>query len=108
MLWIPYILHNSWFVWWSGRSRGVELTNNDDPSEPRVLSKDYERDKDDQGIFLLSSTGQIENCTEHLSVLYGRYLSQSATIKLMHVFLVEGWWVTIDFDSKYKISCGNS
>ena len=36
---------------WSGRSRGVELTNNDDPSEPRVLSKDYERDKDDQGIF---------------------------------------------------------
>ena len=31
------------------------------------------------------------------------YLGQSATIKLTHVFMVAGWWVTLDFDSKYKI-----
>ena len=31
-----------------------------------------------------------------------RYFGQSATSKLTHVFMVAGWWVTVDFDSKYK------
>jgi len=26
----------------------------------------------------------------------------------MHVFLVAGWWVTVDFDSKYKILWGET
>ena len=29
-----------------------------------------------------------------------RYFGQSATSKLMHVFMVAGWWVTVDFNSK--------
>ena len=35
--------------------------------------------------------------------LYIRLSGQSVTIKLMHVFMVAGWWVTVDFESKYKI-----
>ena len=31
------------------------------------------------------------------------YFGKSVTIKLMHVFMVAGWWVTVDFDSGYKI-----
>jgi len=31
------------------------------------------------------------------------YFGQSATGKLKHVFLVAGWWVTVDLDSKCKI-----
>ena len=53
--------------------------------------------------FLLSSTGLIKNCTGHAFVCIIRYFGQSAASKLMHVFLVAGWWVTVDFDSKYKI-----
>ena len=42
-----------------------------------------------------------------------RYFCQShslhpflhATIKLTHVFMVSGWWVTVDFDSQCKILC---
>jgi len=26
----------------------------------------------------------------------------------MHVFMVAGWWVTADFDSKYKILWGEA
>jgi len=37
-----------------------------------------------------------------------RYFSQSVTIKLAHVFMVAGWWVTVDFDSKYKILWGET
>ena len=38
-----------------------------------------------------------------------RYLGQSATtIKPNHVFMVAGWWVTVDFDSKYKILFGET
>ena len=47
-------------------------------------------------VFLLSSTGQIENCTGHLSVVY-------ATIKLMHVFMVGGWWFTVDLISYWAM-----
>ena len=44
--------------------------------------------------FLLSSTGQTD--------MIG-YLGQSAAIKLMQVSIVVGRWVTVDFDSQYKI-----
>ena len=54
-------------------------------------SKDYKRDKDLlQGLFLLSSTGQIENFAGHL-------FGQSVTIKLTHVFMVAGLWGTVVF-----------
>ena len=36
------------------------------------------------------------------------YFGQSATIKLMHVFMVAGWGVTVDFDSHYKIVWGET
>ena len=37
-----------------------------------------------------------------------RYLGQSATIKLTHVFIVAGWWATVDFDYQYKILLGET
>ena len=36
------------------------------------------------------------------------YFGQSATIKLTHIFMVVGWWVTVDFDSQYKIVWGET
>ena len=32
-----------------------------------------------------------------------RYFGQSATIELMHAFMVGGWWATVDFYSQYNI-----
>ena len=73
-----------------------------------VQIKDYERDKDDQGLFLLLSTGQIKTCSGH-SYVFICYFGQSATIKLMHVvFMVERWRVTVDFDSQYKNCTGRN
>ena len=34
------------------------------------------------------------------------YFDQSATIQLAYVFLIAGCWVSVDFDSKYKILWG--
>ena len=48
------------------------------------------------------------------SELYGtfvcimHYLDQSATSYLNHVFLVAWCWVSVDFDSKYKILWGET
>ena len=52
---------------------------------------------DVQELFLLSSTGQIEDCMGHLlaSLLHSN--------GYLHVFMVAGWWVTVDFDKKYKV-----
>ena len=41
---------------------------------------------------------QIDCCT-YKAFFVMHYFGQSATIKLTHVFLVAGWWVTLDFDS---------
>ena len=48
---------------------------------------------------LLSSTGQIDICTGHSSVCT---FGQSSTIKLTHVFMVAGWWVTVDFEKSFQ------
>ena len=53
--------------------------------------------------FLLSSTGQSQNFTGHL-----HYFDQSATNQLANVFLIVGVWVSVDFDSKYKILWGET
>jgi len=37
-----------------------------------------------------------------------RYFGQSTTIILTHVFIISGWWVTVDFDSQYKILLGET
>ena len=59
--------------------------------------------------FSLLSTGQIKNCAGILSDFYiMHYFDQSATSKLTHVFLVVGWWATVDFDSKYKVLLGET
>ena len=36
------------------------------------------------------------------------YFGQSATIKLTIVFMVAGWWATVDLDSQYKIVWGET
>jgi len=36
------------------------------------------------------------------------YFGQSATIELMHVFMIVGCWVTVDFDSQFKILRGET
>jgi len=51
-----------------------------------MIGKDY---------ILLSSSGQIENLAgihQYNKLLFGH----SATIKLMHVFMVTVWWITVD------------
>ena len=65
-----------------------------------ALTKEFERDIDDQGRFLLAKfrivgTGAI--------VCMSRYFGQSATctIKLTHVFLVAGWWVRYTAESPF-------
>ena len=74
-----------------------------------IPEKDYKRDKDEQGIFLLLSTGQIHNFMGHLSVENVRFVSLlQGSNKLAHVFMVAGWWVTVDFDSQCKIVLGET
>ena len=51
-------------------------------------------------LFLLSSTGQKQNTPLWQSLPH--------TIKLMHVSMVAGWWVSVDFNSKYKILWGET
>ena len=37
-----------------------------------------------------------------------RSFGQSASINLMHVFMVVRWWVTVDFNSQYQILWGET
>ena len=70
-------------------------------------TKDYKEKIDFQDIFIAVVNWPI-------SELYGafvgimHYLDQSATGQLNHVFLVAGCWVSVDFDSKYKILWGET
>ena len=73
-----------------------------------VGTKDYIEKIDFQDIFITVVNWPF-------SELYGafvwimHYLDQSATSEqLIHVFLVAGCWVSVDFDSKYKILWGET
>ena len=60
-------------------------------------------------LFLLSSTGQIKNCTYEAFFCRVGTLLWSVCYKLTDAcFLVAGWRVTVGFGSKYKILWGET
>ena len=65
-------------------------------SADTVIAEDYDR------YFLCRQLAKLRLVAGHSALHMIRYFGQSATIKLTHVFMVAGWWVTVDFDSQYK------
>ena len=69
----------------------------------------YRKDRLPMCLFLLSSTGQIQNNTYRAFVCITCYLGQSATYKPAgQSFPDFGVWVSVDFDLKYKILWGET
>ena len=54
-------------------------------------------------LFLISSTGQSQNCTGHLSVEYTTSAFLLRDNFQLAAFPGCGVWITVDFDSKNKI-----
>ena len=71
--------------------------NNVNQSFFQSAGKDYEKDIDAHGRFFAVVNWPNLELYGAFS-LYDSYFGQSATIKLMHVFMIAGWWVTVDFE----------
>ena len=72
-----------------------------------MLTKDYIEKIDFQElIFAIVNWPNSELYRAFVCIMH--YLDQSAPSYLNHVFLVAGWWDSVDFDSKYKILWGET
>ena len=67
-----------------------------------VSAPETKKDIDVQELLLLSSNWPKSELYRAFICMIC-YFSQSTAIKLRHIFLVEGWWVTVDFYSQCKI-----
>ena len=74
-----------------------------------VCVKDYERDRDDQGFFCCRQLAELR-------IVQGIHLYDTLLLPFcyhqtdacFHGWGNGGWWVTVDFDSQYKILWGET
>ena len=86
-------------------SEWEELQSMPKPSKRLIDPKIIKGINNEQGLFLLSSTGQIQNFRRSLFASYTPFCYNQL---LVPVFRIMGWWVTVYFDSQCKSVWGKT